>query len=101
MITSLDNKTVKELAKLHQKKYRTDSFLLTDEKLIEEALKTNHLRKLVYTGEQPFEFEDSLEVSKEVLNKIAGREGLSYLGVSSFIFGSIDAKLFNVEILIF
>ena len=85
MITSLENKTVKELTRLHQKKYRTDSFLLSDEKLIQEALKTSHLKKLVYTGEQPFEFEDSLEVSKEVLNKIAGREGLSYLGVSSFI----------------
>ena len=34
MITSLDNKTVKELTKLHQKKYRDDKFLLLDEQLI-------------------------------------------------------------------
>ena len=32
MITSLDNKLVKDLVRLHQKKYREDSFLLFDEK---------------------------------------------------------------------
>ena len=85
MITSLDNKTVKQLTKLHQKKYREDSFLLCDPKLIDEARKNNYLKLLVYCGDKPFEFENSLEVSKEVLNKIAKTEEPDYLGVSKLI----------------
>ena len=85
MITSLDNKTVKQLTKLHQKKYRDDSFLLCDPSLIEEAYKSGHLKMLVYCGEKPFEFDNCLEVSKEVLDKIAKRDDLDYLGVSSLI----------------
>ena len=85
MITSLENKTVKQLCRLHQKKYRTDQFLLLDEELIFAAKKAGYLTKLVYAGELPFAFDDTLEVSKEVLNKIAGREGLSFVGVSRMI----------------
>ena len=85
MITSLDNKKVKELCKLHQKKYRKDLFLITDGSLIEKAKETDHLELLVYTGEKPFEFENSLEVSKEVLDKISKDPDVSYLGVSRMI----------------
>lgn len=85
MISSLDNKTVKELTKLHQKKYRDDCFLLLDEDLIKEALESKHLIQLVYTNKKPFEFENSLEVSQEVLDKISKKENLSYIGVSRFI----------------
>ena len=85
MISSLDNKTVKQLTKLHQKKYRDDSFLIFDEKLIEEAYKNDYLKMLVYTDKIPFDFDNSLEVSKEVLDKIAKRSDLKYLGVSKLI----------------
>lgn len=85
MITSLENKTVKELTKLHQKKYREDRFLITNEELVKKAKETGHLLKLIYTGELPFPFEDGLEVSEEVLDKIAKKEGLHYIGVSSLI----------------
>ena len=85
MITSLDNKTVKQLTKLHQKKYREDSFLLCDPELINEAHEHGYLRMLVYCDEKPFEFENSLEVSKEVLYKIAKREDVGYIGVSDLI----------------
>ena len=85
MITSLDNKTVKELRKLHQKKYRDEAFLLLQEELVYEARDKGYLTKLVYTGEAPFEHADMLEVSQEVLNKISDREGLSFLGVSGKI----------------
>jgi TrmH family RNA methyltransferase len=85
MITSLENKTVKQLCKLHHKKYRTDQFLLLDEELIAAAKKAGHLTKLVYAGELPFSFDDTLEVSQDVLDKIAGREGLSFVGVSRMI----------------
>ena len=85
MISSLDNKTVKQLTRLHQKKYRDDSFLIFDEKLIQEAYKHNYLKMLVYTDKIPFDFDNSLEVSKEVLDKIAKRSDLKYLGVSKLI----------------
>lgn len=85
MISSLDNKTVKQLVKLHQKKYREDSFLIFDEDLIFNAYKTNHLKQLIYTDEKPFEFENSLKVSKQVLNKISKRDNLNYIAVSKFI----------------
>ncbi len=85
MITSLENKTVKNLCKLHMKKYREDSFLLCDEQLILKAKEKGFLKKLVYTGEQPFEHDDVLEVSQEVLDKIADEEGHSYIGVSGMI----------------
>ena len=80
MITSLDNKTVKQLTKLHQKKYREDSFLLCDPELINEAHEHGYLKMLVYCGRKPFEFENCLEVSKEVLNKIARREDVDHIG---------------------
>ena len=51
MITSKDNKTVKQLSKLHQKKYRQDSFLLFDEEMILAAKQAGYLKQLVYTGE--------------------------------------------------
>ena len=85
MITSLGNKTVKQLCRLHLKKYRTDQFLLLDEELIAAARKAGYLTKLVYAGELPFAFDDTLEVSQDVLDKIAGREGLSFVGVSRMI----------------
>ena len=54
MITSLDNKTVKELTKLHQKKYRDDKFLLLDEQLIKCAKENNYLETLVYCDKLTF-----------------------------------------------
>lgn len=85
MITSLENKTVKELTKLHQKKYREGRFLVCGEELIEKAWKRKKLLKLIHVGEAPFFFEDSLEVSEEVLDKIAGEKGKKYVGVSALI----------------
>ena len=85
MITSLENKTVKELTKLHQKKYRSGSFLLCDPRMIETANEYGYLKQLVYVGEIPFEFKNSLEVSQEVLNKISKRNDLSYIGVSATV----------------
>ena len=85
MITSLDNKTVKQLSKLHQKKYREDSFLLCDPLLIKEANRHGYLKMLVYCNEMPFEFANCLQVSREVLNKISRREDIDHIGVSKLI----------------
>lgn len=85
MITSLENKTVKHLTKLHQKKYRDDKFLLLDENIISLALESNYLDTLIYTGELPFEFNNTIEVSQDVLNKIAKKDNLHYIGVGKHI----------------
>ena len=85
MITSLDNKTVKELTKLHQKKYREDRFLLLDEDLIKMAYENNYLDTLVYCDDLPFTFDNTIEVSREVLNKISKKENLNFVGVGKHI----------------
>ena len=85
MITSLENKTVKQLTKLHQKKYRDDMFLLLDEELVKFAKENNYLKTLVYCGDMPFEFNNAIEVSKEVLNKISKRDDLKYIGIANNI----------------
>lgn len=81
MITSLDNKKVKDWTKLHNKKYRNEEFLLLDEKVILAAKNNNLLKTLIYVGEKPFEFVDAYEVSEEVMNKISKLEGKKFIGV--------------------
>jgi len=76
---------VKELTKLHLKKYRTDEFLLLSEDIVLKAKEEGYLKKLLYVGQKPFEFDDAIEVSREVLNKISKDSDINYLGVSSFI----------------
>lgn len=81
MITSLDNKKVKEWTKLHNKKYRNEEFLLLNQKLIFAAKKNNLLKTLIYVDELPFEFNEAYEVSQEVMNKISKEENLKYIGI--------------------
>ncbi|MDO4940432.1 MAG: RNA methyltransferase [Erysipelotrichaceae bacterium] len=85
MITSLDNKKVKEFNKLHQKKYRDDRYLLLDETLILAAKDSGYLQTLLYVGELPFDFANSIEVSQEVMDKIARQDGYKYIGVGTKI----------------
>ena len=40
MITSLDNKKVKEWTKLHNKKYLENEYLILDENMVNEAFNT-------------------------------------------------------------
>ena len=74
MIESLENKKVKNWTKLHQKKYRNEEFLLLDEKNIKMAKEYGYLKTLIYVDKLPFDFDDSYEVSREVLNKISKKE---------------------------
>ena len=85
MIESLDNKKVKNWTKLHQKKYRDEEYLLLSEDLVKAAFDNDCLKTLIYTGECPFAFMDAYEVSKEVMNKIAKKEGLNYIGIGKKI----------------
>ena len=85
MITSLDNKKVKEWTKLHNKKYRDEYFLLFDEKTIIAAKENDLLQTLIYVNEQPFEFSDSYEVNQKVMNKISKLDNLKYIGIGKRI----------------
>ncbi len=85
MITSKENKTVKELCRLQQKKYRQDHYLILNEEMTLCALKHGFLQQLVYCGDQPFEFAQALQVSSEVLLKISGGKKLAYIGVGRMI----------------
>ena len=90
MIESLDNKKVKNWTKLHLKKYRDYNYLILDEKVIDEAYKHGFLDTLIYCGEAPFEFGNSFEVSREVLNKISKTDNLNCIGVGKEIKESSD-----------
>ena len=85
MITSLENKRVKDWCRLHMRKYRQSECLLYEEETIRAAKDTGHLHTLIYTGEIPFEWEDSVEVSKEVLDKISEGRDARYIGVAELL----------------
>jgi len=85
MISSLDNKLVKDLVRLHQKKYREDSFLLFDYNQILLANSSGYLKTLLYVSNPPFDFSNSIEVSQAVMNKISKRDDLTCIGVSCLI----------------
>ncbi len=92
MITSLDNKKVKEWTKLHQKKYRNDTYLLLEEETVKAAYEKGYLKTLVYVGDKPFDFPESYDVTEEVMNKISMSDGLYYIGVATKIKMSDDYK---------
>lgn len=76
-ITSVNNELVKETAKLLQRKYRKESFLLEGIKCIEEAieygLEIEHL--FVLEGSAEFsDFENRIETTEAVLSKISSTD---------------------------
>lgn len=76
-ITSVNNDLVKETAKLLQRKYRKDKFLLEGTKCIEEAIESGleieHL--FVLDGSNDFVgFDNRIETSEAVLAKISSTE---------------------------
>ena len=76
-ITSVNNELVKKTAKLLQKKYRKELFLLEGGKCIEEAVNSGleivHL--FVEEGEDLFkDFENKIETTEAVLSKISSTE---------------------------
>jgi TrmH family RNA methyltransferase len=72
MITSSKNETIKEIIKLKQKKYRDEMnlFLIEGYHLVEEAIKYGYVKTIITTLEESFE-QETIYVSKEVMNKIA------------------------------
>lgn len=72
MITSLQNEIVKDIMKLKQKKYRDEKqqFLVEGFHLVEEARKNHAIVQIITTLEESFA-EETLYVSKQVMNKLA------------------------------
>lgn len=72
MITSVNNKVIKNLVKLKQKKYRDEQglFLVEGYHLVEEARKANVIQTIVTTLDTPFE-EETVQVSMQVMKKLA------------------------------
>ena len=70
MITSIHNKTVKELMKLKQKKYRDQYYLVESMHLVEEAVKA-HQADLIISTEKVDMGVENLIVSYEVMEKLA------------------------------
>ncbi len=74
IITSLDNKKIKNLSKLLVKKYRDkeDKFLVEGEHLVEEAFKTGYLIEVIKTEDYGREFDvPTTIVTYDVIKKLS------------------------------
>lgn len=72
MITSVKNESIKQIMKLKQKKYRDETglFLIEGYHLVEEARQHHCIQTIMTTLDESYE-EETLHVSKEVMNKLA------------------------------
>ncbi len=72
-ITSLQNSKVKKWTALHKKKERdnTGLFLIEGEHLIQEALKENIVETIITDEQCPFDFENIVQVSPQIMRKIS------------------------------
>ena len=77
VITSLDNKKVKEVVKLQSKKYRdlTNCFVVETEHLVDEAIKRGIVKELFVVGDDSLN--DVNYVSEEVMKKMSSMESPS------------------------
>lgn len=97
VITSINNEKIKNLAKLHLKKYRDEEklFLVEGDHLVSEAIKHNYLVELyLLDGDNnPFDFDNITYVSKEVLNKLSEQDSsTNVVGVCKFIDEKISSN---------
>ena len=79
VITSLDNKKVKEIVKLQSKKYRdlTNSFVVETEHLVDEVKKAGIIKDLYVLKGEYFDFENINYVTYDVMKKISSMESPS------------------------
>ena len=90
LITSVNNEKIKNLSKLHLKKYRDEEkkFLIEGDHLVSEAIKSNSLLELyVLDGEDiSFDFDNITYVTKDVLNKLSEQDSsTNMIGVCNYI----------------
>ena len=85
MITSVDNKKIKEIAKLNSRKYRKEMglFIVEGEHLVEEAYKHNLLESVYSLYEASYE--NCEVVSENVMRKLSNLDTISsIIGVCRF-----------------
>lgn len=71
LYSSVDNKKIKEIKKLNQKKYRDESglFLVEGEHLVLEAYKSGYLKNIILLDSSKFSLEkDNIYVTDKVMN---------------------------------
>ncbi len=77
-ITSLSNPLIKEVVKLHQKKYRTELILTEGEKSVDEAIKAGLKPKYVFFQKKVKEYNcENYHVNEAVMKKISTTESPS------------------------
>lgn len=92
LITSLDNKKIKEINKLKTKKYRDEvnKFIIETPNLIKEAYQKGYLLE-VYTYDYDISLDvDTYEVTKEVMDKIKIINTSKVLGVCKKINSNLN-----------
>ena len=75
VITSVNNDYVKEVNKLHQKKYRDEKkmFIIEGDHLIDEAYKNGYLKEIITLEDNNVKYDNVkiTYVTKDVINKIS------------------------------
>lgn len=97
LITSINNEKIKNLSKLHLKKYRDESrqFLIEGDHLVNEAIKSRSLKELyVLEGTKyNFDFDNIIYVTKEVIDKLSEQDSSTdVVGVCSFLDRNITSN---------
>jgi TrmH family RNA methyltransferase len=75
-ITSINNQLIKDCTKLKQKKFRNlnNQYLVEGHHLVNEALMAGVLNTVFFTGNIDFEFENSYQVTEDVMRKLSSVE---------------------------
>ena len=80
LYTSIDNKKIKDIKKLHQKKYRdkTNTFLIETEHLVLEAYKTGYIKELILEQDTLFPLDvETNYVTNDIIHYISNLESPS------------------------
>ena len=90
VITSVNNDYIKEVNKLHQKKYRDESkiFIVEGDHLISEAYKSGYLKEIITLENNLIKYDDikTVYVTKEVMDKISEQvSSTNIIGICSYI----------------
>ena len=90
LITSLNNEYIKEVNKLHQKKYRDElkKFIVEGDHLVGEAYKSGYLKEIITLEDVFIKYDDvkTTYVTKEVMDKLSEQISSSnIIGICSYI----------------
>ena len=79
VITSLDNKKIKDVVKLQNKKYRdlTNTFVVETTHLVEEAEKAGIVKELFLVENEFVDRDDTYFITKDIMKKISSMESPS------------------------